>query len=189
MALVEFQDVWVRIAADAERPRLTESARTVFEEPLRAVVLTEQDGGRAFAIWMGSADAFSLLRHHRGIGDTRPVAASVMAALLDATGARVEQVEITGVRDNVLHSLIHLRTDGRVATVDARPSDALNLAVRVAAPILVAEEVIRELACPITEVSQHLEQCEQRGTHVLERGRWRPLSPDLIGELRTATAA
>ena len=189
MALVEIQDVWVRTAADAERPRLTEAPRTVFEEPLQAVVLNEHHGGRALAIWMGSADAFSLLRHDRGIGDSRPVAASVMAALLDATAARVEHVEITDMQENVCHSVIYLRSDGRVVKVDARPSDALNLAVRVRAPILVAEEVMSELACPITDVSQHLERCQQRANAALERGRWRPLSPELIDDLRTATAA
>lgn len=189
MALVEFQDVWVRTAADAERPRLTEVAPTVFEERLQAVVLQERHGARAVAIWMGSADAFSLLRHDRGIGEIRPVASSVMAALLDATGARVEHVEITDVRENVCHSVIQLRIDRRVARVDARPSDALNLAVRVGAPILVADDVMSELACPIAEVSQHLEQCQQRSNHSLERGGWRPLSPELINDLRTSTAA
>ena len=95
-----------------------------FDEPLRAVVLKERYGGRALAIWMGSADAFSLLRHNLGIGETRPVAASVTAAPLDATGARVEHVGITDVRENVCHAVIQLRLDGRVAMVDARPSDA-----------------------------------------------------------------
>ena len=186
MVRVEFDDVWVRLAADGERARLVEPSESVFEERLRAVVLGEPDGERALAIWMGSADAFALLRHHRGIDDGRPVPAGVMAALLDVTGGRVDRVEITRVRENVCYADIHLEADGCSATVDARPSDALNLAVRVGAPIFVAEQVMSELAFPVAEVPARLGQCQHQGVDVLQPGRWRPLSPNLVRELRDA---
>ena len=157
MARVEFEGVWVRIAAKGKPARLAEPAWSVFEEPLRVVVLKERHDQRAIAVWMGSADALSLLRHHRGIGDGRPVAAAVMAALLEATGGRVDHVEITGLHDNVLRSVIQLQDDAGAVQLDARPSDALNLAVRVGAPILVAEEAMSELAFPIDQLSERLE--------------------------------
>lgn len=189
MARVEFEGVWVRIAAKDKPARLAEPAWSVFEEPLRVVVLKERDDQRAIAIWMGSADAFSLLRHHRGIADGRPVAAAVMAALLDATGGRVDHVEITGLHDNVWRSVIHLQADAGPVQLDARPSDALNLALRVGAPILVAEEVMSDLAFPIDQLSERLERWQHQDIDALECGQWRDLSSELISELRDVAAA
>lgn len=187
MALVEFDDVWVRTTTEGKRVRLAESSPSVFEEPLRAVVLKEPEGERAVAIWMGSADAFSLVRHQRGIGDGRPVAAGVMAALLDATGGHVAHVEITSVHENVCYAGIVLEADGRSTTIDARPSDALNLAVRVGAPILVAEAVMTELAFPIDHVGERLEHWQQGGD--AGHAHWQPLSATLTSQLREANAA
>lgn len=76
-----------------------------------------------------------------------------MAALHDATGGRVDRVQIASVRENVLYAVIDVHADGRSVSVDARPSDALNLAVRVGAPIFVDEEVMAALAFPIDQVS------------------------------------
>lgn len=187
MALVEFEDVWVRTTTDGERVRLAESTTSAFEEPLRAVVLKEREGERAVAIWMASADAFSLARHQRGIGDGRPVAAGVMAALLDVTGGHVARVEITSVQENVCYAAIVLEADGRSTEVDARPSDALNLAVRVGAPILVAEPVMTALAFRMEHVAERLEHWHQGGE--AGRAQWQPLSPSLISQLREAQAA
>ena len=85
--------------------------------------------------------------------------------------------------------MIHLQADGGPVQLDARPSDALNLAVRVDAPILVAEKVMSDLAFPIDKVSERLEQWQHQDIDALERGQWRDLSPNLISELRDVAAA
>ena len=113
-----------------------------------------------------------------------------MAALLEATGGRVDHVRIASLRENVWYSVIDVHAGARSVKVDARPSDAVNLAVRVGAPILVAEEVMSELAFPIDQVSERLEQWQRStGRDVPEPGHWRPLSPSLISKLRDAAVA
>ncbi len=190
MAEVVFQGVWVRVAQGGPPVRLAEPSATVFEEPLQVVVLEEQDGERVLPIWMGRADAFALLRHQRGMAERRPIAATVMAGLLDATGAQVDHVVINSFRENVYRAAIHLQIEGDSAKVEARVSDALNLAVRAGAPMLVAEEVLGEVAFPGSQLPERLEELLRAGLDArLEPGDWQPLVPDLIKELKDSAAA
>jgi len=190
MAAVEFQGVWVRVVQGGTRVRLVEPSATVFEEPLQVVVLEERDGVRVLPIWMGRSDAFALLRHQRGMAEHRPIPATVMAGLLDAAGARVDHVAITSFRENVYSAAIYLQVEGRSVEVDARPSDALNLAARADVPVLVAEEVMREAAFPAGRLPERLEELLRAGLDTpLEPGDWQPLSSDLIRELKDSLAA
>ena len=189
MVEVEFEGVWVRVARDGLGLRLAEPAAEVFRDPLHVVVLGELHRRRALPIWMGRPDAYALLRHHRGMSDGRPVAASVMAALLNAGGASVDHVAINRFQANVYSAAIHVAVEGGTAAVEARASDALNLGVRVGAPMLVAEEVMNEMAFPRDELPERLEALQGAGLDTpLPPGDWRPLSTELISELRKATA-
>lgn len=190
MAQVDVQGVWVRVAEGASRMRLAEPTATLFEEPLQVVVLEERDGERVLPIWMGRADAFALLRHARGMAEQRPIAATMLMGLLDATGAQVEHAAITSFRDNIYAATVNLRVEGGSADIEARVSDALNLAVRSEAPVLVAEEVMREVAFPVDQLPERLEELLQTGLDTsLDRGHWQPLLPGLIEELRDSAAA
>jgi RNA polymerase sigma factor (sigma-70 family) len=106
--------------------------------PETVVMLREKGGGRTIFICVGAPEGVSL--GYRIVGDAppRPLTSDLMAELLRATGARVDRVAITALRDEVFYGAVTV--DG--AEVDARPSDAVNLAVRVGAPILVDERVL-----------------------------------------------
>jgi bifunctional DNase/RNase len=79
----------------------------------------------------------------RGVDPPRPLSHDLMQHLLEATGIRVEQATITRVEGQIYYASITLRRPrGRAVEVDARPSDAINLALRTKAPILVAEELL-----------------------------------------------
>ena len=189
MVEVDFQAVWVRVARVGTHVRLAEPAGTVFVEPLHVVVLQERDGERVLPIWMGRPDAYALLRHVRGMTDGRPVAASVMAALLQATGGSVDHVAITRFDANVYYAVICVRCEERAAEVEARASDALNLAVRVDAPMLVAGDVMREVAFAASELPTRLDALQRaRVDTPLGPGAWRPLSPQLVNELKNPVA-
>ena len=191
MVEVEFHDVFVRLISNGGAPvRLSEPSRPTLAVPLRAAVLKERGGERALAIWMGNDDALALVTHKAGLRSSRPLPSEVMLGLLEATGARVEQVAISEYRENVFFSSVSVRAGDRRSNVDARPSDALNLAVRVGAPILVDQQVMVDHAVPIGELSDRLEDLERNARgQTLEQGEWRSLSPDLIRTLEQQTGA
>ncbi len=69
------------------------------------------------------------------------------SAIIGATGCRLERVEVTELRDGTFYAMVRLRkSDGEVAEIDARPSDAIALASALGAPIFVAEDVLAEAA-------------------------------------------
>ena len=76
----------------------------------------------------------------------RPLTHDLMATLVEASGCTLDKVEITEVKESTFFAVLHLRRDGEVFQVDARPSDAIALAVRTSAKIFVSEDVLREVA-------------------------------------------
>ena len=106
------------------------------------VLLRTVDGARFLPIWVGHAEAQAILMRLQGVEPPRPMTHDLLAALVRDLGAVVEQVEVTDLRDNTYYARIVVsRGDDRLR-VDARPSDAIALALRCDAPILVADEII-----------------------------------------------
>jgi bifunctional DNase/RNase len=108
------------------------------------VVLDEVAGDRHLAIEIGQPEAFSLAARLGGITWPRPMTYQFVAALVQALGGRVRQVRIDRVVEEAYVATVEVDGPPGVQAVDARPSDALNLAVLVQAPILVAPEVLQE---------------------------------------------
>jgi RNA polymerase sigma factor (sigma-70 family) len=103
------------------------------------VVLSDAEGGHTLPIWVGAAEATSLALALDGAELPRPSTYQLTVALLAAAGGRIEAVEIVGLTAGVFYARLAL-ADG--STVDARPSDALNIAVLVNAPVRVHPEVV-----------------------------------------------
>ena len=108
------------------------------------VVLDEVVGDRHLAIEIGQPEAFSLAARLGGITWPRPMTYQFVAALVHALGGRVHQVRIDQVMEEAYVATVEVHGPPGVQPVDARPSDALNLAVLVQAPIFVAPEVLHE---------------------------------------------
>jgi bifunctional DNase/RNase len=72
----------------------------------------------------------------------RPMTHDLLKNILDLIDVKVEKIEICDLKNNVYYALIHISHNGGLMQVDARPSDALALSLRVNAPIFVSEEVI-----------------------------------------------
>ena len=107
-------------------------------------VLDEVAGDRHLAIEIGQAEAFSLAARLGGITWPRPMTYQFVAALVQALGGRVRQVRIDRVVEEPYVATAEVDGPHGVRSVDARPSDALNLAVLVDAPIFVALEVLQD---------------------------------------------
>jgi len=112
--------------------------------PPCVVLLRETGGERVLPIWIGEPEAAALVVHRRGTKLPRPMSPDLTVALLGAVHARVERVVIERLLDNTFFATVTVTNAGEPHEVDARPSDALNLALRSAAPIHVTSEVMDE---------------------------------------------
>jgi len=108
------------------------------------VILKEIDGERTLPIWIGVLEANAIVSKLRGIKTLRPMTHDLLTNIIELIGIKVEKVEICDLRDNTYYALIYLSDGGTKITIDARPSDALALSLRVDAPIFVADEVIEK---------------------------------------------
>jgi bifunctional DNase/RNase len=121
------------------------------------VVLKERAGGRALPIWIGPHEAQLIKWQLAGGSAPRPLTYELMARLLEAAEAKVEQVTISRLHEQVFYATLTVRTPAGLREVDARPSDALALAQRVNAPIQVDEAVLAQAGVAAEALAAHLE--------------------------------
>lgn len=109
--------------------------------------LAERGGKRSLPIVIGYVEAQAIDRFVKGQTFPRPLTHDLLASLVEATGCKVDRVDITELRDGTFYAMVRLdRPDGTAAEVDARPSDAIALAVVAKAPIFVSEDVLEAAA-------------------------------------------
>jgi bifunctional DNase/RNase/DNA-binding transcriptional MerR regulator len=111
------------------------------QEPY-VILLRESEGERLLPIWIGQPEAAALVMARRNVTTPRPMGHDLMVALLSAVDARVERVVIECLRDNTFLATVSVLSGGEQHEVDARPSDALNIALRAGAPIQIASNLI-----------------------------------------------
>jgi uncharacterized protein len=97
---------------------------------------------RELPIWIGPFEAQAIVLEMHGVPPPRPFTHDLMKQLVQQLGGRLTRVEITDLRDGTYYAVLHVASpDGKDVAVDARPSDAIALALRLRGPILVAEEL------------------------------------------------
>ena len=109
---------------------------------LRVVLLKERDGDRVLPIWVGVFEGDAIALALAGIETARPMSLSLMYRVLGMADIAIERVVVTALRDNIFYAVLTLRIDGQPKEVDARPSDAITLALYAGAPILVTPEML-----------------------------------------------
>jgi RNA polymerase sigma factor (sigma-70 family) len=108
----------------------------------RVVLLKEKNGERILPIWIGPHEGDMLKLQLAGKSAPRPLTYDLMVRLLDLAHVTVERVAVSRLHAEVFYATLWVRVEGKTHEVDARPSDALNLALRAKAPIFVAAEVM-----------------------------------------------
>ena len=176
MVEMKVDDVVVRVSPD-------DSSTPVDDR--RVVLLKEEAGERRLAIWTGAAEGNTLASKLVGWDPPRPMTSDLIVELLRVFGAGVERVAVTELRETVFYATISIAVNGNVEELDARPSDAMNLAVRVGAPILVDEGVLEEHALVDTDLETELQRQCDRNNMALPSGRWQSLSAELLRSLHT----
>jgi bifunctional DNase/RNase len=106
--------------------------------------LEEIGGARLLPIVAGLNEGKALALKASGLELPRPMTHDLMLSLVEATGFSVVRVLISELREDVFYARVVLEKDGHELSVDARPSDALNVAIRAACPIFVADEVFEK---------------------------------------------
>ncbi len=123
-----------------------ESVRVHMLSNRHVVILKDPVGDRYLPIWIGAWEASAIAMRLQGLQAERPLTHDLFAAALERLGVRVERVVISELADETYHARIHLARDGYQVEVDARPSDALALAVRAEVQIFADEEVLAQAA-------------------------------------------
>lgn len=108
------------------------------------VILREKGGTRMLPIWIGLMEATAIAMELEDVRFPRPMTHDLMKNLLEHLNVTVDRVEVCDLRDNTYYALIHLRSGDRKSAVDARPSDAIALALRTKSPIYVADKVLKK---------------------------------------------
>jgi uncharacterized protein len=114
------------------------------EDGFQCVVLDEVSGDRHLVIEIGDTEAFWLAAQLQGLGFGRPMMYQFTAALVRGLGGEVRQVRIDRLVDGAYAATVEVEGPLGVRLVDARPSDALNLAAITAAPVFVGDLVMED---------------------------------------------
>jgi bifunctional DNase/RNase len=106
------------------------------------VVLRDKDGQRVLPIWVGIFEANAIALQIENVAAQRPMTHDLLRNVIHDLNATVQKIVISDLRENTFYALIYLALSGDTLAVDARPSDAIALALRTHAPIFVEEAVI-----------------------------------------------
>ena len=115
------------------------------------VVLQEKDGERLLPIWIGQAEAESIVMQIHDIKRVRPLTHDLCKSLIVGLGGQLQRVAITRVEQNTYFAELHIRRGGEVVTIDARPSDSIAIALRLDAPIFASDELLSDIALEVTD--------------------------------------
>lgn len=128
------------------RPPVKMSVRALVMDPVSnmpVVILQEPDRNAYLPIWIGVCEANSIALVLEGVSTPRPMTHDLLGSMVDAMGYAVDHILIHSLNDSVFLASIHLVGRGGVACdVDSRPSDALAVALRAKADVLVDQEVL-----------------------------------------------
>lgn len=143
-ALPEVCTVTATEAAEWVEVVVSEIRRTSDEDLLQrkhVMVLAERGGDRRLPIWIGPAEATVLALVLESVETPRPFPYKLAAGLVEAAGSQITEVKITRLLDSVFYACVVVQGPGGPREVDARPSDAVNLAVASGAPIRLNSEL------------------------------------------------
>ncbi len=106
------------------------------------VVLHDMDNRKALPIWIGSAEASAIIRKIENIAVSRPMTHDLIIQFVEKMGGTIDRIEINDVEKETYYANVYVKKDEEEIVIDARPSDAIAIAIRVEAPIYVTANVL-----------------------------------------------
>ena len=108
------------------------------------VLLRSEENNEVLPIWVGAVEGSAIKFALEGVHPPRPMTHDLMKNLLDHLRFRVQKVIVTEIKSNTYYAMIYIEANGSTLTIDARPSDAVALAIRSHAPIYATDEVFKK---------------------------------------------
>ena len=106
------------------------------------IILRDKDGQRILPIWIGTHEANAIALQIENVRTPRPMTHDLLRNVIHDLHAEIRKIVVSDLKENTFFALIHLEVNGEPLAVDARPSDAIALALRARAPIYVEDRVI-----------------------------------------------
>jgi len=123
------------------------------------VILKDETNERTLPIWIGFMEASSIAMELEKTPRTRPITHDLVKNLIEKLGFLVSKIEVTDLLNDTFYACMHLKKNSEEYILDARPSDAIAIALRTDAPIFVNEEVInKSKSIEIDEDKEKLEK-------------------------------
>jgi len=109
------------------------------------VILREKEGERLLPIWIGQAEAESIVIEMSKLKRERPLTHDLCKTLITGMGGTLRRIQITKVENRTYYAEMHIRLNEKMIQVDARPSDSIAIALRFSAPIFAQEDLLTSL--------------------------------------------
>ena len=106
------------------------------------IILRDKDGHRVLPIWVGVFEANAIALQIENVSTPRPMTHDLLRNVIHDLKADILKIVVHDLKENTFYALIYLAVNGEALAIDARPSDAIALALRARAPIFVEEKVI-----------------------------------------------
>jgi hypothetical protein len=144
------------------------------------ILLRTEEGDKTLPIWIGLLEATSIASALQDIKFDRPMTHDLFKNLTQILNVQINRIDICDLKDNTFYAEIHFASEERSFTMDARPSDAIALALRFQAPIFVDERVM-EKSRSGTATGEVLDESEEgkKWAEYLEK-----LSPEDFGKYK-----
>ena len=144
------------------------------------VILQEKGGHRLLPIWIGQPEAESIVMQMKNMKRERPLTHDLCKRLIVGLGGSLRRVQITRVQKNTYFAEMHLVRGDDVVHVDARPSDSIAIALRLAAPIFAPEALLTAVAADDAEEAEEAGEVSDVGeANDLEEEQRRMSAQDL----------
>ncbi|MEE9614994.1 MAG: bifunctional nuclease family protein [Thermodesulfobacteriota bacterium] len=138
------------------------------------VILKDTDDKNSLPIWIGLLEASAIAAELEKIQFSRPMTHDLLKDVLGRMDVTVEKIEVNDIKDNVYYATIHINVNNTSHEIDARPSDAIALALRTRSPIYVSTEVI--------DKSNKMELDDADGKKRIDSKKWSELLDELSPE-------
>jgi hypothetical protein len=108
------------------------------------IILKDMENKRYLPIWIGQYEATAILMELQGIEAARPLTHDLLKNLIDQLHVKLDKIVIDDIEDGTFFAKMYIHNSNKIEKIDARPSDAIALAVRLKAPIFAAEKVVEK---------------------------------------------
>ncbi|MBM4308769.1 MAG: PDZ domain-containing protein [Deltaproteobacteria bacterium] len=114
------------------------------------VILADKDGKKALPIWIGLLEANAIDKELKQVSSQRPMTHDLLHSILKQTQVTVKEVKVVDLKEQTYYATLYLTLNKKLIEIDARPSDAIILALKSKVPILVSARVLEQQGFPLS---------------------------------------